>query len=272
MTTPAPLPPPHRVFLDEDRALGNAPADVALGPALLREGLAGAAEVIRIFTPEPTAAFSRRDSLHRGFRAAVQAAEAAGFAPVLRGPGGRLAAYHRGSVVIDHVVRMPDSSAGTTERFELYAEQHAGVLRDLGVDARIGELDGEYCPGAFSVNAAGRAKIIGSAQRVTRDGWMFSSVVQVNGSRELREVLRETYEALGYRLELSTVGALEDFVPGVTTEAVTLAFRRLYSTGEQEACGVTLPGPVAAEVRRRVDLLGAELDRLLGKFSSPKHL
>jgi lipoate-protein ligase A len=155
--------------------------------------------------------------------------------------------------------------AGTIERFESYSELHARVLGELGVDARVGELPGEYCPGTYSVNAAGVAKIIGSAQRITRDGWLFSSVIQVTGSRVLREVLRETHEALGYPLDVSTVGTLQDFSPEVSTEGVTEAFRRAYApVPGRRARVVRLPEPVLAEVRVAADLLGRE-------FSSPKH-
>ena len=39
-------------------------------------------------------------------------------------------------------------------------------LGRLGVDARVGEVPGEYCPGAFSVNARGRIKLAGVGQRL----------------------------------------------------------------------------------------------------------
>ncbi|HET9828332.1 MAG TPA: lipoate--protein ligase family protein [Nocardioidaceae bacterium] len=264
MTTRLPPADAGTVFV-EDRPLGDPRADVALGPILLRAGIDDAAEIIRIYTPRPTAAFSRRDSRQPGFRVAVQAADAAGFAPVVRGPGGRLAAYHGGSLVIDHIVRGSDAPSGMVERFELYSELHARVLGELGLDARVGELDGEYCPGAYSVNVAGVSKVIGSAQRITRDGWMFSTVIQVTGSGSLREVLRATHQALGYPLDPVTVGTLEDFAPDVTSEAVAGAFRRLYATGREDAPAVRLPGAVLAEARAAAGALRGEL----GRFSSP---
>jgi octanoyl-[GcvH]:protein N-octanoyltransferase len=249
-----------RALVDQGLTLGNARQDVALGPVLLRHGLGDAAEILRIYVPDPTAAFSRRDSLQPGFRGAVRAAEEAGFTPVLRGPGGRLAAYHRGSIVVDHVMRLPNAPAGIIERFELYSRLHAQVLARFGLDARVGELEGEYCPGSHTVNAAGVAKIVGSAQRITRDGWLFSSVIQVSGSPAIREVLRETHRALGYRLELSTVGAVEDFVPEVTTEAVTEAIRRAYGAGEADVWVTRLPRTVLAEARKAAELLRVELE------------
>jgi lipoate-protein ligase A len=225
------VPPGIRTLvIDEQTLQGIGPLHgIALATVLLRLGIEDAAQLIRIHSPAPTAAFTRRDSRRPGFRDAVTAARSAGFTPVLRGPGGRLAAYHRGSVVIDHIVRLPDERRGLDERFDFYARMHADVLTGLGLDARVGELPGEYCPGRFSINAGGVAKIVGSAQRVTRDGWLFSSIVQVQGSAALRDLLTPTHLALGYELDTSTVGTVEDFLPGTTTAAVSEDFRAAYT-------------------------------------------
>jgi lipoate-protein ligase A len=261
MTPPIASSGAHTVFLDGDALQDGPVADIVLAPVLLRmgmgTGLDNVDQVIRIYSPAPTAAFSRRDSHQRGFSNAVAAARTAGFTPVLRGPGGRLAAYHRGSVVIDHIVRSAQDRLGLNERFELYATMHADVLKGFGLDARVGELEGEYCPGRHSINAVGIAKIVGSAQRVTREGWLFSSVIQATGAAALRDLLIPTHQALGYELKVSTIGAVEDFVPGVTTAAVAEAVRDAY----KEAGGVqaTLPAPVVQAVQQATALLEAEL-------------
>jgi len=202
--------------------------DVTLGPRLLREGRAGADEFLRIYSPAPTAAFSRRDTLRPGYRRAAEAARRHGFAPVVRPQGGSLAAYHRGSVVLDHVHRAPDPSLATVGRFREFAARHAAVLTGLGVDARIGAVPGEYCPGEYSLNAGGRHKIVGSAQRVTRDGWLFSTVIQVAGTERLRAVLTDAYRELGYDFDPGSVGSIEDTARAVTVEAVTAAMSAAY--------------------------------------------
>jgi len=212
-----------------DVVTGEAAHDIALGPLLLNRGLAGAQEIVRIYSPEATAAFSRRDTLRPGYQAAAESARQLGFAPVVRPQGGRLAAYHRGSVVVDHVFRGPNPQAGLVERFRRFAALHAATLVELGLDARVGEVPGEYCPGEFSVNAAGTSKIIGSAQRVTRDGWLMSSVVQVAGTEQTRSVLVPAYRHLGYDFDPATVGSVEDFLPGCTVPAVAQAFRSAYA-------------------------------------------
>jgi octanoyl-[GcvH]:protein N-octanoyltransferase len=214
-------------FVELDRQ-GDPAYDMALGPQLLRDGLGDARDILRIYSPQPTAAFSRRDTLRPGYQRAADAVERYGFAPVVRPQGGSLAAYHPGSVVVDHVHRAPGEPLQPVERFQRFAAMHAEVLTALGADARIGPVPGEYCPGDYSINAGG-AKIVGSAQRVTRDGWLFSTVIQVGGAARLREVLTPAYAALGYDFEPHTVGALEDTVPGVTAPAVVAAVRAAYA-------------------------------------------
>ena len=207
--------------------VGGPAADVALGPLLLRRGLGDATDVLRIYSPEPTAAFSRRDTLRPGFAAASAAVRALGFTPVVRPQGGSLAAYHQGSVVVDHVHRAAGEPIDPVERFQRFAALHAGLLTGLGVDARIGPVPGEYCPGEYSINAGG-VKIVGSAQRVTRDGWLFSTVLQVAGTARLRAVHTAAYAALGYAFDPATVGTIEDVTRTVSVADVSAAVLAAY--------------------------------------------
>ncbi|GAA1656975.1 lipoate--protein ligase family protein [Actinoplanes couchii] len=210
-----------------DEMAGGPAEDVALGPWLLRHGQGDARDILRVFSPAPTAAFSRRDTRLPGYERAAHAVRKLGFEPVVRPQGGSLAAYHRGSVVVDHVHREPAASPDPVERFQRFARLHADLLAGLGVDARIGAVPGEYCPGEYSINAGG-VKIVGSAQRVTRDGWLFSTVIQVSGTATLRAVLTEAYRELGYDFDPATVGTLEDVVPGLTVDVVTAAVLDAY--------------------------------------------
>ena len=59
------------------------------------------------------------------------------------------------------------------------------ALRGLGVDARVGEIPGEYCPGAYSVNARGATKLAGIGQRMIRGGAHLGGVVVASGGREI---------------------------------------------------------------------------------------
>ena len=90
----------------------------------------------------------------------------------------------------------------------------------LGADARVGRVPGEYCEGEFSVNDAGRTKLVGTGQRITRRGYLFSAVVMVHGADRAREALAAAYPLMGLELDPTTVGCVADSVPGVTLEDV----------------------------------------------------
>lgn len=171
---------------------------------------------LRVYRPQLTAAFSRIDALAGGFPAAQDAARAHGFAPVIRPAGGRLAAYHRGALVLDLVARHPDARREFRERFALLGAHLAAALRTLGVPAGVGPVAGEYCPGEFSVHAGGTTKIVGTAQRLTRHGYLLSAVVLVTDPEPVRAVLVDAYAALGLEWRPASVGAVADHVPGVT--------------------------------------------------------
>jgi octanoyl-[GcvH]:protein N-octanoyltransferase len=138
-------------------------------------------------------------------------------------------------VVVDHVTRSTGPGPGAADTFERHAEHHARVLRSLGPDAHVGEVEGEYCPGEFSINVGGRVKVVGSAQRITTTGALFSTVVQVVMSERVREVIVEVSGALGYALRESSIGGLADAEPELTPEGVAggsrpRARRRLHTT------------------------------------------
>jgi octanoyl-[GcvH]:protein N-octanoyltransferase len=193
--------------LDSDHS--HAFTDVALASLLLRGIPDSWDEAVRIFIPPPTLGFTRRDLRAPWIADAVRVAHSRGYNPVVRAPGGRAAAYGPGSVVVDHIARTR-SGVDTREPFRHNSETHLHLLRSLGLDARIGELDGEYCPGEHSINIGGRYKIVGSAQRVTQDVSLFSTVFQVEAPPDLHRVLVEVSAALAYPFDPSTVGGIGD--------------------------------------------------------------
>jgi len=207
---------PADAELLEGRAGADPVLDLALATALLAQVAAGdRGPVIRVYRPAPTVAFGRRDSFLAGFERAVAAATRAGFAPAIRSAGGRAAAYHEDCLVIDELVPAPDAMADVDARFAAEAESQAQALRRLGIDARVGEVPGEYCPGRFSVNARGQTKLIGAAQRIISGAWLFSTVVVGGGSGRVRAVLEEVYAALDLTWDPASVGSVHDEVTGV---------------------------------------------------------
>jgi lipoate-protein ligase A len=166
--------------------------------------------------PGPRAAFSRRDAHRPGFASAVAGAQAYGYEPFIRPVGGRLAMYHEGCLVLDIYGCSSDPRPGTTRRFEIISDALARGLRRLGVDARVGEVPGEYCPGRWSVNANGSRKIVGTGQRLTRDAFLFTAVVVVGYAAPLALAMEMAYRELGYDFEPTTVGSIAEDAPGVT--------------------------------------------------------
>src|SRR6185436_412499 len=121
---------------------------------------------------------------------------------------------------------------GTHERFATEGARLAGALASLGVDARVGEVPGEYCPGAYSVNARGRVKLIGTAQRLVRGGALLGASIVVGDGPGVRAVLREVYAALELEWDDATAGAVDEEVPGVTLDAAEHAVVSAYGNPE----------------------------------------
>ncbi|MEZ5091733.1 biotin/lipoate A/B protein ligase family protein [Nocardioides sp.] len=183
--------------------------------------VAGEGAVLALAAARPTAAFSRRDTLLPGFEAASTAVAAHGYPPVLRPVGGRLAVYDEGSLVLQLLAPHPEPTRHLRERFSLMGEALAAALRSLGVDARVGRVPGEYCEGEFSVNHAGLTKLVGTGQRLTGRGFLFSAVVMVHGADRARAALVDGYAALGLELRPETVGCVADALPDVTLGQVS---------------------------------------------------
>jgi lipoate-protein ligase A len=204
--------------------------DVALSHALLDAVAAGRRRgAVRVFAPAPAVAFGRLDALRPGFAAACAVARRHGRTPLLRSVGGRAAVYDERCLVIEHVVAAPDATAGLQERFAEHAGRLQRVLRELGADARIGAVPGEYCPGAHSINAGGRLKLAGLAQRTVRGAALTSAVLVVGGGPGLRAVVEPVYAALGLEVDPATAGALDEVLPGVAVGAVAERVREAYA-------------------------------------------
>lgn len=185
--------------------------------------------VLRLYRPVRTVAFGRLDALRPGYGAAAEAARDHGFAPVLRAPGGHAVAYHEGCLGIDELIPEADPIAGMQERFTRSGELLAGALRGLGVDARVGRVPREFCPGEFTVNARGRVKLVGTAQRVVRHASLLAASVAVHDAGSLRAVLADVYAALELDWDTATAGAIEDEVAGIGVDDMERAVLAAYA-------------------------------------------
>ena len=122
------------------------------------------------------------------------------------------------------------------------ADLITNALRGLGVDARVGEIPGEYCPGAYSVNARGRAKLAGIGQRMIRGGAHMGGVVVASGGGEVARVLEPVYRALELDFDPPTSGSVSD------------ELQREVDAGEIEEA-------IIAELARHYELVDTELDQ-----------
>jgi octanoyl-[GcvH]:protein N-octanoyltransferase len=208
--------------------------NTAVSQTILRRVAAGELPpTIRIHRPAREVAFGRQDVASAGYEAAAEAALAAGFAAVERLAGGRAAVFHEGTIAIARAYADPQPPKRTYARFEEMADVITAALRGLGVDARVGEIPGEYCPGAYSVNARGAAKLAGIGQRMIRGGAHMGGVVVASGGDEIVRVLVPVYAALALDWDPATSGSVagelgRDVDPGELEAALIAELGKLY--------------------------------------------
>lgn len=220
---PAPLPSriPALVIREEKRA--DAEADLEHSVELLRGVAAGEIaedRVVRVYAPAPTVAMSRRESRLPGFATARRASVEHGFAPVIRPTGGRAVAYDETCIVFDVIQREEDGAIDQVRFFRAVGEALAAALRGLGVDARVGDVPGEYCPGEFSINARGAVKLVGTSQRAVRGARLLSGMLPLAGVERFADVLTAVNAALELDWDPATFGSLGAEAAGIPRATV----------------------------------------------------
>ena len=233
--------------------------DTAVTRALLQAvGRGELGEALRIHQPGEVVAFSVLDRTQAGFADAIEAAGENGFGAILRLAGGRAAVFHRDTIAFAWCVPDAEPRDGIAARFDLCAAIIRDALRALGVDARIGAVPDEYCPGDHSVNAGGRTKIMGVGQRIVRGAAHVGGVIVVDGSQRIRDVLGPVYGALGQPFDPGTVGSIADEIGPVSREDVVAALRASFGSHRRLEDGVLPPGLLdAAEPLARDHALDA---------------
>ena len=200
--------------------------DTAVSRAILERVARGELpETIRLAQPGAMVAFGKQDVSSPGYAAAAEAARAHGFDPVKRLAGGRAAVFFEQTVAFAWAQRNDDPWPGTHDRFREVAGMLERALGRLGVDARTGAVEGEYCPGEYSINARGRTKLAGLGQRIIKGGTHMGGVIVVGGAARVREVLVPVYDSLGLQWDPDTTGSIEDEIGPIAFEDVTAAIR-----------------------------------------------
>jgi len=264
------MPPPGRVRLHQDRFPGEPVLDTAVSHALLRRVASGAEpESLRIYTPENVLLFSSLDARRPGFARAVEIARAAGFEAVIRLAGGHAAAFLCESIAFAWARPDPDAHLHIRPRFEHLAEWIRASLARLGLDARIGPLPGEYCSGEFSVNLAGRVKVMGVGQRVIRGGAHVGGVLTLAQSETLRAVLIPIYEALEIEFRPETAGGLRDLEPDLEVETVLDSMAQVLRQQGYELEPHRFDDALRSDAERLCPLHLPERDGALGSLLRP---
>ena len=232
----------------------RAALDTAVSSALLRRVADGAEpETLRLYTPPDVVAFGPQDTRSPGYAAAAAAARASGFEAIERLAGGRAAVFHRDAVAFSWTMQDSTPRGDVMARFDETSDIVMRALRRLGIDARVGAVPGEYCPGQHSVNARGARKIMGVGQRLVRGAAHVGGVVVVADSARVRDVLIPVYDALGLQWRPETVGSVADELGAVDYGAVAQAI-----LDEFAARHSLYEGAISSETLRAAEALERE--------------
>jgi octanoyl-[GcvH]:protein N-octanoyltransferase len=170
-----------------------------------------------VWTSSRYVAVTRPEMRLPGFKEAVRAAEDLGFPVLVRNSGGGAVAANEGSIAFSLTFPVEDLRHGLSERYAEGVDLVAGALRHVGVEAEGGDVEGEFCPGAYSVRSRGPqgVKHAGLAQRVTRRAARLEALILVSESAELIPVLVRLYGILGRPFRQESVGDLPADAPQV---------------------------------------------------------
>jgi lipoate-protein ligase A len=165
---------------------------------------------VRVWTPLPALALSRLDELRPGADDARAIAERLGYEPVRRVSGGHAVVLGAGSFCIAFG-EPAHTFEGTQERYERFTTALTDAFAQLGISAEQGELEGEWCPGTWSIRS-GNVKLAGLAQRAIKGAAWAEAVVDLATDDAARVALREIYAALDLPLDPATLGSVSDLV------------------------------------------------------------
>lgn len=195
--------------------------DIEVAPKLLRYSIEKSAGTFaRIYRPQRTVALTSRDMSTNGYDSALIQTKKLGFTPVVRSQGGRAVAYHEESLVLEVLSHDPKPHDHINRRFEAIGELFVESFDLLGINAKLGQIPREFCPGKYSVISQ-NVKLVGTAQRIARGGWLVGASVIVRNAAPVREVLNNVYRALELDMDPKTIGSLNEFDSSISVEELT---------------------------------------------------
>lgn len=222
--------------------IGLAPPEDGFGlqQAVLEEVAAGTrGPTALLWTSSPYVGATRPETRLPGFGEAARLAEAAGFPVLIRNSGGGAVAANEGSISFSLTAPTEDLRHALYERYDEGAELISAAMERVGVAAEAGEVEGEFCPGAYSVRTGGPTgvKLAGLAQRVTRRAARLEALILVERTAELVPVLQSFYGALGLPFRAGSVGDLAQTDVPAVIGALSEAVRERYPDAEEARLG-----------------------------------
>ncbi len=195
------------------------PADgFGLQQAVLEEVASGErGPAALIWSSSPYVGATRPETRLAGFAEAARSVEDLGFPVLVRNSGGGAVAANRGSLSFSLTMPVENLRHGLYERYAGGVDLVAAAMRRVGVEAEGGEVEGEFCPGAYSVRSGGwrGVKHAGLAQRVTRRAARLEALVLVEDTGPVRGALARFYGGLGLLFRPSCVADLPAGLPDV---------------------------------------------------------
>ena len=177
----------------EEVAAGTKPPTISIAPSARHLGV------------------TRRDTLRPGFDEAVRAAYEEDYPVLVRAAGGSAIAAGRGTFGFSIVRPAEDTRRDPRKRYDEAAALVLGAFSRLGVDAGVGEVRDEFCPGDHSIRIGdfeSGTKVVGIAQRITRKATSVGGIVLVHGEKDLVRVLSRVYDAMNIPMRPGSVGSL----------------------------------------------------------------
>ena len=184
---------------------------------------------------------TRQETRLPSLAAATEAASGLGFPVLVRNSGGGAVAANRGSLSFSLTFPVEDLRHGLYERYSKGLSLISSALRRVGVEAEGGEVEGEFCPGAYSVRSGGPwgVKHAGLSQRVTRRAARLEALVLVSQTNELEAVLDRVYGLLGLPFRPESVADLPADIPQVI-QALSEEVRERYEASEGRIARATM--------------------------------
>jgi len=186
-----------------------------------------------VWSSSPYVAATRLETRLPRFREAVDGVERLGFPVMVRNSGGGAVAANEGSISFSLTFPVEDMRRDLFERYGEGVELVSSALRRVGVEAEGGEVEGEFCPGAYSVRSGDESgvKHAGLAQRVTRRAARIEALILARETGKLVPILDGFYGALDLPFRPSSVGDISASVEEIV-EALAAEVRERYGGRE----------------------------------------